>query len=60
MRLSRLLLIALLLGGCSYGKNAQNNMAITAEYEADQLKRLDVICGRDEDVNTTVDKAVVK
>ena len=60
MRAVMFITVLLLLGGCAFGKNAQNSMRLTAQYEEDRLKHLDVLCGRDEDVSGTVDKAVVK
>ena len=53
-------IVFVFLGGCAYGKNAQNSMRVTAQYEADRLKHLDVVCGRDEDVQTSIDKAVIE
>ncbi len=55
-----LAIVLVFLGGCAYGKNAQNSMTVSAEYEAERLKHLDVTCGRDEDVSGSVDKAVIK
>ncbi len=52
--------VIVFLGGCAYGKNAQNSMTVSSEYEAERLKHLDVTCGRDEDVSGSVDKAVIK
>jgi hypothetical protein len=46
--------------GCAFMKKSENSMKITAEYEADRLKHLNVECGRDEDVESSVDKAVIK
>ena len=52
--------ILLVVGGCSFGKKTANNMAITADYENEKLKKLNVECGRDRDVQNTIDKAVIK
>ncbi len=54
------LIAVIFLSGCAYGKNAQNSMTVRTAYEADRLNSLEVVCGRDEDVSGSVDKAVIK